>query len=139
MPHVKSLAGTHPIPTARSQDNRPTREVIAEAITAFKNETPPTPSLHQLEASLQAVEGRLRTHITSVGVEVTNHTAQKLDASAAQAVAHHNHLVHQLQLLASASREYGNQMGGIFSALNHGPTDGPPATLGLPDTNTPYG
>ena len=138
-PHIKSLAGAHPAATARAQDSRPTREVIAEAITAFKNEAPPIPSLQQLEASLQEVEGRLRTHISSVGIEVTNHTTQKMDAAAAQATTHHNHLAHQLQLLASASRTYSDQMGGIFSALNKGPADGPPAPLELPGSSTPYG
>lgn len=51
IPHSKSLAGTHPTATARAQDERPTREVIAEAITAFKNDVAPDPTLHQLARS----------------------------------------------------------------------------------------
>lgn len=44
-PHVKSLAGAHPTAAALAQDQRPTREVIAEALTAFKNDATPDPTL----------------------------------------------------------------------------------------------
>lgn len=137
-PHSKSLAGAHPAAATKAQDSRPTREVIAEAITAFRNETSPTPTLQQFEASIQAVEGRLRNHISSVGHEITNHTGQKLDNAAAQATTHHNHIVQQLQLLASASRAYSDQMGGIFSALNNGPTEGPTLPSELLENNNFY-
>jgi len=126
--------------TAKTQDQRPTREVIAEALTAFKNETPTPPTLNQFESTFHAVETRLRTHINNLGSTINNHTSTKIDTTAAQVAAqqqlHHNHLAHQLQLMTSASREYSQQMSGIFSALNNGPPEGPPATHGFPDNIT---
>ena len=44
-PHARSLAGSHLVVTSRQQDQQPTREVIAEAITVFKNKSTPTPTL----------------------------------------------------------------------------------------------
>lgn len=71
--HVKSLAGIHPIVAARAQDQRPTREVIAEAITAFKNDTAPDTILHQITNTLHQVENRLKTHITSTTDNINMH------------------------------------------------------------------
>ena len=56
-PHAHSLVGSYLVAAARQQDQRPTREVIAEAITAFKNESAPAPFLHQLIEVMQTVEG----------------------------------------------------------------------------------
>lgn len=72
---------------AKSQDQRPTREVIAEAIIALKNETPTPPTLNQFESTMQAVETRLRTHLSTLGSSINNHTSEKVDAAATQAVA----------------------------------------------------
>jgi hypothetical protein len=88
-PHVKSLAGTHPTATARAQDQRPTREIIAEAITAFKNDTAPDPTLHQLTNTLHQVETRLKTHITSVSDGINAHTTTQVEAATAQQLHQH--------------------------------------------------
>ena len=61
-PYIKSLAGTHPTAAARAQDQRPTRKVIAKAITAFKNDATPDPTFHQLTTILDQVEIRLKLY-----------------------------------------------------------------------------
>ena len=141
-PHARSLAGTNPAAATRSHDQRPTREVIAEAITAYKNESPLLPTLTDMETSMQAVEGRLRTHITNIGGEINSHTTVKVDTATAQHHAlqqsQHSLLLHQLQLLTSASRDYSNQMSGIFSGLNPGPPEGLLPPPDLPHNNPPH-
>lgn len=124
-PHARSLDGPHPISSAKSHDQRPTREVLAEALTAFKNEAPTPPSLSQIENTMQAVETRITSHLHSLGSAINTHTTEKIDYVVNQQQLQHNHLAQQLQLLTSASRDYSLQMSGIFSALTTGPPEGP--------------
>ena len=72
VPHVKSLAGTHPTATVLAQDQRPTREVIAEEITAFKNNTAPDSTLHELITTLHQFENRLKSHISQQATASTH-------------------------------------------------------------------
>jgi hypothetical protein len=133
--HIKSLAGTHPTATARAQDRRPTREVIVEAITAFKNDSVPSPTLDQFTATLHQVETRLKSHMSSVRNDITIHTAAKVDAASTQQMNQQAVIRRQLQLLTSASREYNTHTTSIFSVLNHEPAEGSPSTneLLIPD------
>lgn len=124
-PHARSLNGPHPISSAKTHDQRPTREVIAEAITAFKNEAPTPPSLSQIENTLHAVENRLTSHLHTLGSAINTHTTKKIDYVVTQQQIQHTHLAQQLQLLTSASRDYSLQMSGIFSALTTGPSESP--------------
>ena len=80
-PHVKNLAGTHPTAVARAQDQRPTCEIIAEAITAFKNDTAVDTTLHQITSTLHQVEHRLKNHINSASDTVNNHTTLHVEAA----------------------------------------------------------
>lgn len=125
-PHARSIQGSKPNNVAQQQDQRPTREVIADAITALKNETPITPTLIQFENSIFAVEDRLKSHINTLGSTITNHTTERIDHVITHQQSQHTRLTHQLQLLTSASRDYSLHMSGIFSALNSGPPEGPP-------------
>lgn len=124
-PHPRSLKGSKPHATAKKHDERPTREVIAEAITAFKNETPSTPTLSQFKDSMHEVEDRLKTHISSLGTAINSHTTDSISTVVTQQQQQHTHLARQLEMLTSFSRDYSLQIGGIFSALNKGPSDGP--------------
>ncbi|KAG0594566.1 hypothetical protein M758_UG089000 [Ceratodon purpureus] len=130
IPHTRSLAGSNPIAAARTYNHWPTREVIAEKITALKNKAPSPPQLSQFEATLQAVEGHLKSHISTIGTEITTHTTTTIDTATAQAThlqqTHHDYIRQQLHLLTSASKSYSDNIGGIFSALTSGPADGPP-------------
>jgi hypothetical protein len=83
-PHTKSLAGTNPSAAAKAQDRRPTREVIAEAITAFKNDSTLAPTFDQLPATLQQVETHLTTHMSTVGEGINLHTSAQVDAANTQ-------------------------------------------------------
>ena len=123
-PHVKSLAGSHPIATARAQDLCPTREVIAEAITAFKNDTATDTTLHQITTTLHQVETRLKSHITSTSHETNTHTTNQVAAATAQQLHQHAAIRKQLQLLTSTPSEYSKHMTSIFSALNSDPAEG---------------
>ena len=117
-PHIKSLVGSQPIAIARAHDLRPTREVIAEAITAFKNDSTPNTTLHQLTTTLQQVKIGLKTHITSASDGVNTHTTTHLAAATAQQMTQHASIRKQLQVLSSASREYSKHMTSIFLALH---------------------
>ena len=123
-PHARSLAGSHPVATTKQQDQRPTREVIVEAIIAFKNESVPTPILHQLIEVMQIVEGRIKNHLTDFGGNINIHTSSKIDHVASttteQRQCHHTFLVHKFQLLTFAAQDYSTNMSGIFLALNYG-------------------
>ena len=133
--HVKSLAGSHPTATARAHDLRPIREIIAKAITAFKNDTTPDTTLHQLTTTLQQVETRLKTYITSTSDDVNTHTTTQLVAATVQQMTQHASIHKQLQLLTSASREYSKHMTSIFSALHVEPAKGSTHPTGLINTD----
>lgn len=83
-PHTKSLAGSHPSATARPQDQRPTREVIVEAITAFKNDTAQDATLNQLTTTLHQVEHSLKSHISCTSDTINTHTTSQIEAATAQ-------------------------------------------------------
>ena len=120
--HIKSLAGSHPTATARAQDSRPTREVIAEAITALKNESAADSTLHQITNTLHQVEHRLKSHITQASEDTNNHTTTQVAAAIAQQLHQYTAIRKQLQLLTFASSEYSKHMTNIFR----------PSTLILP-------
>jgi hypothetical protein len=54
-PHCRSLAGASPSATARQHDACPTRETLADAITAMQNSSRPAPSLEELEVTMKGV------------------------------------------------------------------------------------
>ena len=54
-PHSKSISGSAPHTVSKAQDSKPTREVIAEALTAFHNESSP--------ARIFSREGRIENRI----------------------------------------------------------------------------
>ena len=118
IPHIKSLAGTHPTATARAQDQRPSKEVIAETIMAFKNDVAPDPTLYQLTTTLHQVESRLKSHITSTSEGINTHTAIQVDAATAKQLHQQASIRKQLQLLTSASNEYNKYMTSIILALH---------------------
>jgi hypothetical protein len=122
--HTKSLARTNPSAAVKAQDRRPTCEVIAEAITAFKNDSTPAPTFDQLTATLQQIETRLTTHMSTVGEGINSHTTAQVDAATTQQLNQHAAIRKQLQLLTSASRDYSIHMSSIFSALNSELVDG---------------
>lgn len=105
VPHAKSLKGSNPPSTATSHDQRSTREVIAEAITALKNETLATPTLSQFKDSIHDVEGRLKTHISNLRSTITTHTSDKFEYVVTQQQHQHSHFAQQLQLLTSATKD----------------------------------
>jgi hypothetical protein len=135
-PHIKSLAGTHPTATAKAQDRRPTCEVIAEALTAFKNESLPAPTLNQLTDTLHQVESRLKSHITSVKDNINIHTTTQLESANTQQLHQHAIIRKQIQLLTTASQQYNSHMTSIFSALNPEPAEGSLRPFDIPNTET---
>ena len=136
-PHVKSLVGSNPTAIAQAQDLRPAREVIAEAITAFKNDTATDSTLHQITTTLHRVENRLKTHITSTSDGTNTYTTTQVAAAIAQQMHQHASIRKQLQLLTSASKEYSQHMTSIFSALHSEPAEGSlhPADIPNQDVN----
>jgi hypothetical protein len=85
IPHAKSLSGSStPTAAARIQsDNRPTRQIIADAITAFKNEATASPILLEFEHTVRTVEGRIIDHLQALGSNINSHTSTKINAAQA--------------------------------------------------------
>jgi hypothetical protein len=116
----------------------PTRETLADAITAMQNNSRPTPSLddidtamcrveERIEARLSALGNGITNHMTqatlSIGTEINSHTTKTVEFSTNVQSTQHSHLVAQLRLLTNASEEYTRKMTGISSALLQGPPD----------------
>jgi hypothetical protein len=62
-PHARSLSGSSPL-VAKAQaqsDNRPTRQIIADAIIALKNEAPSSLTMTELQHTIRDAEGRTTT------------------------------------------------------------------------------
>jgi hypothetical protein len=121
-PHIKSLSGSStPAAVARAQsDSRPTRQIIADAITAFKNETAASSTLSEFEHTVRTTEGRIIDHLQALGSNINSHTSTKIDVVQATHQSQHSHILHQLQLLSTVSKEYSNHMSGISAALIQG-------------------
>jgi hypothetical protein len=64
-PHARSLSGSSPpAAEARAQsDNRPTRQIIADAITALKNKAPSSLTITELQHTIRDAEGRIKDHL----------------------------------------------------------------------------
>jgi hypothetical protein len=118
------------------KDRRPTCEVIAEALTAFKNESLPAPTLNQLTDTLHQVESRLKSHITSVKDNINIHTTTQLESANTQQLHQHAIIRKQIQLLTTASQQYNSHMTSIFSALNPEPAEGSLRPFDIPNTET---
>lgn len=121
MPHRRSMSGTAPVASARSLDERPTRVILQDALTAFKNETPHGPTLTQIRNSIQEGVDSLQSRLTSLSFEINQHTSTVVDAAASTQQLQHQHLLQQLTLLTTASSDYSKHMSGISSALLAGP------------------
>jgi hypothetical protein len=75
---------------ARAQaNNKPTRQIIEEAITTLKNEGPTAPNLTKLETTIHNAEGCIKDHIEALDSNINLHTTTKVDA--AHAVQQHRH------------------------------------------------
>jgi hypothetical protein len=72
-PHRGSLAGASPSATARQHDSKLTRETLANAIIAMQNNSWPTPSLADLETTMQGVEERIEAYLSTLGNGITSH------------------------------------------------------------------
>jgi hypothetical protein len=122
VPHAKSIFGSSPpAMAARAQaDIKPTRHIIEEVIIALKNEGPATPNLTKIETTIRNAEGRIKDHIEALGSNINLHTTTKVDAAYAAQQQHHSHILQQLQLLSTISKEYSNHMSCISSALLQG-------------------
>jgi hypothetical protein len=131
-PHARSLSGSSPpAAEARAQsDNHPTRQIIANAITSLKNEAPSSLTITELQHTIRDAEGRIKDHLQMLSSNINSHTSTKVDEVQATQQSHHAHILYQLQLLSTVSKEYSNHMSGISTALLHGP-------LGSPSTRPP--
>jgi hypothetical protein len=90
-PHAKTLSGSStPAATARAlSDGRPTCHIIADAITAFKNEAPAAPTLSEFEHTVRTAEGRIIDHLQALGSNINSHTSSKIDAAQASHQSQH--------------------------------------------------
>lgn len=97
-PHAKSLSrSSPPALTARNQlDSRPTRQIIEEAITALKNESPATSNLPNLAQTICTAEGRIKEHIDALGSTINNHTSTKMDKAQVVQQNQHSYLLQQI-------------------------------------------
>jgi hypothetical protein len=132
-PHARSLSGSSP-PTAEARaqsNNRPTRQIIADAITTLKNEAPSSLTITELQHTIRDAEGHIKDHLQMLSSNINSYTSTKVDEVQATQQSHHAHILHQLQLLSTVLKEYSNHMSGMSTALLHG-------LLGSPSTR-PHG
>lgn len=136
-PHSRSISGSAPHANARAQDCKPTREIIAEAITTLRNENPAGASTNQLESSLQQVKRtiaaslhtaktRFIDHLNQMSTFVNRHTTATAELVAEQQRNNNALLLHHVELLTSSSK-----------ALLQAQIGSPHRTLGLPNTTAP--
>jgi hypothetical protein len=121
-PHAKNISGSSPLAVAaRAQaDNKPSRQIIEEAITALKNEGLAVRNLTELETTICNAEGHIKDHIEALDSNINLHTTTKVDAAYAVQQHRHSYILQQLKLLSTVSKEYSNHMSGISSALLQG-------------------
>lgn len=135
-PHSRSISGSAPQANAYAQDRKPTREIIAEAITTLRNENSEGSSTHQIESSFQKVEQTITTslqtaethlieHLNKMGTAVNNHTTATAERLTEQQRNNNTLLLHHVELLTSSSK-----------ALLQAQTGSPRGTLGLPSLPT---
>jgi hypothetical protein len=130
--YAKSMSRSSlPTIAARNQlDNRPTRQIIEEAITSLTNENPTSSNIQDLASTIYSAKGCIKEHIDAIGSNINTHTLAKVEAVQAVQQNQHLHMLQQLQLLSTISKEYSNHMSGISTALLQGP-------LGLPNFQPP--
>lgn len=117
VPYRRSIAGSNPNEESKAHDTRPTREIISDKISAFKNELAPSPSLSQFEDSIKSVEGCLEKKLDGLRDTINSHTTKAIDVSSAANASRHAYILRQLQSLTRASQEYNNKIVGITSAI----------------------
>lgn len=132
IPHRRSISSANPNDESRAQDARPTREIIADEVTALKNQFTPGPSISQMENSLKEVEARIEAKLEGLRDNINTHTTHKIAESTTSNSSHQDLLLQQLQLLTNASAEYNRKMVGISSAIARGQDELPPARLPAP-------
>lgn len=132
VPHRRSIAGANPNEESYAHDACPIREVLADEITALKNQLPSGPSINQMEASLKEIEARIEARLVGLRDHINLHTTSTIEVAATANAARQEHLLRQMQLLTHASAEYNRKMMGISSALAHGQTELPPAHTTAP-------
>ena len=111
-------------------DNRLTRQITTNAITALKSEAPSSLTITKLQHTIRDAEGCIKDHLQMLSSNINSHTSIKVDEVQATQQSHHVHILHQLQLLSTVLKDYSNHMSGISTTLLHGP-------LGLPSTRPP--
>lgn len=95
-PHKFSLSGAKPNAAARAHDTRPTREVIADEISAFQNQLAPALSLPQLEAMFQKVETQIEARLEGLQGNINAHTTHTVEASTTATATRQDLLLRQL-------------------------------------------
>lgn len=135
IPHKRSIDGTNPNEASAAHDARPIREVLADEITALKNQLPIGPSVTQLEASLKEVESRIEARLVGLRDHINLHTTNTIEVAATANNTRQEHLLRQMQLLTHASAEYNKTMLGISSAIAEGQTEHQSAPNIAPTSN----
>ena len=143
-PHSKSISGSAPHVVSKAQDSKPTREVIAEALTALRNESSPGPSLQQLESSLQKVELQIETsfhtakhrimeQLKRMDNTVNAHTTATVNNAIEVQQTNNSFLIRHIQALTDASQQYNKHVSGISTALLQAHSSPGRPTRGLPN------
>jgi hypothetical protein len=152
LPHRRSIAGSALTAVARQHDSRPTKEALADTISAMQNNTTQAPSIEDMREAMRGVEQRIEARLndlgmginthttqaaTNLGSGITSHVTQQIEASTAIHTSQQNYLIEKLRFLADASEEYNRKMAGLqqelSSTLITGPYEAgascPPSTL----------
>ena len=146
VPHSKSISGCLPHAVLKAHDSKPTREVIAKAITTIQNESYLGPSLQQLETSLQKVEqkiessfhiveSRIMEQVDRLSTAVNTHTTSEIEAASELQQSNNAFILCHIQMLIEASQEYNKHVTRISTALLQAQSSPSRPTHGLFNTN----
>lgn len=110
-----------PTKLAADTDNRPTRILLAEAITAMKNKTT-TPvnawHQHELKNTLTQTEARIVARIDAATSTINAHTNLRLEASRSKIINHATLVQKQVNQLSLTFKDFASTLVGFTTRLD---------------------
>ena len=119
-PHFHSIDGSAPSKAARKLDDLPTRQQMADAITAISNSAAQRPATSDLlfTEAITKVERNMELRLTALGDQINQHTSTQVTAATTNVISHTNAVQHRILKLSQAFKEFSARIVGLTSALD---------------------
>ena len=119
-PHFQSIDGSTPSHAARLLDSLPTRQLMADAITAISNSTTQPPALTEATfiAAITKVEQQMDQRLTALGEQINGHTSTQVQTASTTIIAHTAAVQHRINRLSTAFKEFSARVVGLTSAID---------------------